>query len=280
MKQRVSTEQVKLWRQPGLGGVELLRAHYVTQNFGRHTHDGFAVGVIEAGALGFYYHGENVIAPAGMINLVNPGEVHTGHAATRGGWTYRMFYADADLLQDAASQIADQPEALPFFREGVLSDEPLAHALRTLHVGLETGELSRLETESRFLSLLTQLIDRHAEPKPSWRPVTREPAVVKRARDYIEACYAENISVRDLASVAHLSPFHFIRVFQEQTGMPPHAYLMQTRVRKARALLEKGRRIVDAAYETGFADQSHLTKHFKRALGYTPGQYRNSVQDA
>jgi len=276
----VLKERVKLWRRPELGGVELLRAHYVAQTFGRHTHEGFAVGVIEDGALGFYYHGANVIAPAGMINLVNPGEVHTGHAATRGGWTYRMFYLDADLLQEAAAQIADRPEALPFFRAGVLGDEPLAHALRSLHAGLETGELSRLEAESRFLTLLTQLIERHAQPRPRVRSVRPEPAAVRRARDYIEACYAENLSVRDLAAVAHLSPFHFIRVFQEQTGLPPHAYLMQTRVRRAQALLKQGRRIVDAACATGFADQSHLTKHFKRALGYTPGQYRNSIQDA
>jgi len=260
--------------------VELLRAHYVTQTFNRHTHDGFAVGVIEDGALGFYYHGANVIAPAGMVNLVNPGEVHTGHAATDGGWTYRMFYLDADLLQDAAAQIAGRPEAVPFFREGVLSDEPLANTLRALHTGLESGHLSRLEIESRFLAALTQLIERHAEPSPRPHRVAHEPAAVKRARDYIEAYHAENLSVRDLASVAHLSPFHFIRVFQAQTGMPPHAYLMQTRVRRARALLTQGWRIVDAAYETGFVDQSHLTKHFKRTLGYSPGQYRNSVQDA
>ncbi|UCD50452.1 MAG: AraC family transcriptional regulator [Phycisphaerales bacterium] len=280
MKQRASTERVKLWRRPELGGVELLRAHYVTQTFNRHTHDGFAVGVIEDGALGFYYHGENVVAPAGMINLVNPGEVHTGHAATECGWTYRMFYFGADLLQDAASEIAGRQAAIPFFRKGVLSDESLADALRALHTGLERGQLSRLEIESRFLAVLTQLIDRHAESKPNLRPVTREPAAVRRARAYIEACYAENISVRKLASVAHLSPFHFIRVFQAQTGMPPHAYLMQTRVRRARALLAQGWRIVDAAYDTGFVDQSHLTKHFKRTLGFTPGQYRNSVQDA
>jgi AraC-like DNA-binding protein len=280
MKEPVSKERVKLWRPPELGGVELLRAHYVTQTFNRHTHDGFAVGVIEEGALGFYYHGENVIAPAGMVNLVNPGEVHTGHAATRGGWTYRMFYLDASLLQNAACEMTDRRESIPFFREGVLCDETLAGALRTLHVGLETGQLSRLEVESRFLDVLTQLIGRHAEPKPILRPVSREPAAVKRARKYIEACYAENVSVQELASIARLSPFHFIRVFQKQTGMPPHAYLMQTRLRRAQALLDQGWRIVDAAYETGFADQSHLTKHFKRTLGYTPGQYRNSVQDA
>ena len=280
MRSSTTQERVKLWRRPELGGVDLLRAHYVTQTFGRHTHDGFAIGVIERGALGFYYHGENLVAPAGRVNLVNPGEVHTGHAMTEGGWTYRMFYFDADLLHNAAGEIAGRRVALPFFRKGVLCDETLAGTVRALHADLEDGQLSRLEAESRFLAMLIQLIERHAEPKPNPRSVTRERTAVTRVREYIDACYAGNPSVRELASIAHLSPYHFIRVFQKQTGMPPHTYLMQTRVRKARALLARGWRIVDAADETGFVDQSHLTKHFKRTLGFTPGQYRNSVQDA
>jgi AraC-like DNA-binding protein len=280
MKKSESTELVKLWRRPELGNVELLRAHYVTQTFNRHTHDGFAIGVIERGALGFYYRGENVVAPAGLINLVNPDEVHTGHAATTDGWTYRMFYIDTALLQNAASEMASRQENIPFFDKGVIRDRALAETVHSLHTSLEANAAPRLEIESRFLVMLTQLIARHADAKPALRSVGREPAAVRRAREYIEACYTENISVGDLASIAHLSPFHFIRVFQKQTGMPPHAYLMQTRVRKARALLAQGWRIVDAAYETGFADQSHLTKHFKRTLGFTPGQYRNSVQDA
>ena len=95
--------------------------------------------------------------------------------------------------------------------------------IRALHAGLETGELSRLEIESRFLAILTQLIDRHADPRPVLRTGrARAPRHVGEAREYIDACYAENLSVHDLASVAHLSPFHFIRVFQKHMGMPPH----------------------------------------------------------
>jgi AraC-like DNA-binding protein len=280
VKKTVSGERVKLWRLPELGNVELLHAHYVTQNFPRHTHDGFAIGVIERGALGFYYRGQNVVAPAGQVNLVNPDEVHTGHAATTQGWTYRMFYLDAALLQTAASELAGRPAKTPFFTMGVLRDITLAGAVHALHTQLEAGHAPLLEVQSRFLDMLTQLVARHADAPPAHRPIGREPAAVKRAREYIDACYDENISVDKLAAIAHLSPYHFIRVFGRQLGMPPHAYLMQTRVRRAKALLDKGWRIVDAACDTGFVDQSHLTRHFKRTLGYTPGQYRNSVQDA
>ena len=82
-------EKIKLWHSKEIGDVDLMHATYVTQSFPRHTHEGFGVGIVERGALGFYYRGENVIALPRVINLVNPGEAHTGHAASKQGWAYR-----------------------------------------------------------------------------------------------------------------------------------------------------------------------------------------------
>jgi AraC-like DNA-binding protein len=69
-----------------------------------------------------------------------------------------------------------------------------------------------------------------------------------------------------------------IRLFGDATGIPPHAYLRQVRVKRAKALLARGDSIANVAQATGFNDQSHLNRWFKRLLGITPGQYRNSVQ--
>lgn len=272
-------EQIKLWKVPDLPGLELLRAKYVTQTFSRHSHEGFAVGVIEKGALGFYYRGENVVAPAGAINLVIPDEPHTGHAATQSGWTYRMFYLTAGLLEKAASEIAGRPVSLPFFRPGVIEDARLAGIIYQLHLSMESSATTTLERESRLLWMLTRLILHHAEERPALRAAGRECGPVKRVRDYIEANYAEDLSIEQLSRVANLSPFHLIRVFRNHTGLPPHAYLTQVRVRRAKAFLARGWSIAPVAFETGFVDQSHLTRHFKRIVGVTPGQYSNIVQD-
>ena len=144
---------------------------------------------------------------------------------------------------------------------------------------LQNDGTSSLERESRFLGMLTQLITRHADVLPVTHPVGREHSSVKRTREYIEAYHHKNLSLGQLSEVANLSPFHFIRVFQREVGLAPHAYLNQTRVRKAKELLSKGWDIAAVAYQTGFVDQSHLTRHFKRIVGVTPGHFRNFVQD-
>lgn len=280
MKRRESEERAKLWRLPKLGNVELLHATYVTQTFARHSHDGFAVGVIERGALGFSYRGENLVASPGMINLVVPGEPHTGHAALETGWTYRMFYVGSDVVERAASELRDRPSGLPFFRAGVIQDSPLAGAIRHLHLTLERAGTPTLEAETRFLWMLTQWITRHADEPPIPRHAAKGHPYVRRIRDYLEAHFDEDISIEQLSGIAGLSPFHLIRAFGNEVGLPPHAYLIQVRARRARTLLSQGWSVSAAAFEAGFADQSHLTRHFKRIYGITPGQYSKIVQDS
>ena len=278
MESPANRERVKLWRLPELGSVELMHATYITQTFPRHSHEGFAVGTVERGALGFYYRGENVVAPAGAVNLANAGEPHTGHAATGTGWTYRMFYFDSDLLRKAASEMRGRPGDIPFFKTGVIHDGPLAGIVRTLHMSLEEGEISRLERESRFLWMLAQLISQHADAPPPLQAVGRESRRVRLARELIEAHYSENIPLSRLAAVTDLSAFHLVRVFRSATGLPPHAYQTQVRINRARALLQMGRTIAATAFEVGFADQSHFTRCFKHFTGITPGQYRKIIQ--
>ena len=105
---------------------------------------------------------------------------------------------------------------------------------------------------------------------------------IKLVRDYLKSHYAENVSLAQLTSIANLSPFYLLRVFHNQVGFPPHEYQTQVRIAHARKLLLEGKSISQAALETGFCDQSHLSRNFKRIVGSTPGQYlsqSNIVQD-
>jgi AraC-like DNA-binding protein len=96
-------------------------------------------------------------------------------------------------------------------------------------------------------------------------------------RHYLEAHYMDNPSLETLAQIAGLSPFHFVRVFRQATGLPPHTYLTQLRINRAKAQLQAGDPIADVAAATGFSDQSHLTRRFKRIVGVTPGQFVSSI---
>ncbi|MBE9155910.1 AraC family transcriptional regulator [Nodosilinea sp. LEGE 06152] len=273
----MTRETVKFWQVPEADDLELLRATYIRHSFARHTHDTFAVGVIQQGTEVFAYRGATHRAPTGSVVLINPGEPHTGHAADASGWTYRMLYPAVSLLQRS---IAETVAGAIYFPEPVVHDPSLRGWMLRSHQALEQN-VPRLEQDSRLLWTFAQLVARHADQQPRWRSPGRETRAIAQAREYLEAHYSENVSLDELAAIAHLSPFYFLRVFRQQVGLPPHGYLNQVRLRQAKRLLGQGRAIATVAHLTGFADQSHLTRQFKRTWGVTPGQYqqRNFVQD-
>jgi AraC-like DNA-binding protein len=192
-----------------------------------------------------------------------------------------MFYPSVEQVRMAAEEIGGSSRTDLYFPHPVVRDDRLAATMRQLHNAL-AEPAPRLERESRLLTVLVAVVRRHAAERPPARATGAEPRAVTWAREFLEANAAEDVSLAQLAEAAGLSPFHLARVFREAVGLPPHAYLDQVRVERAKRLLAAGLPIARAAAEVGFADQSHLTRRFKRLVGVTPGQYRTGskiVQD-
>ncbi|MEO0408655.1 MAG: AraC family transcriptional regulator [Cyanobacteria bacterium P01_A01_bin.135] len=266
-------EQVKFWRDPALQDLELLRATYITYAFSRHAHEGYGIAIVESGAMAFDYRGATHIAPAGSVVVTHPGEMHTGHAALEVGWTYRTLLPASAWLEQAAKELQrSQPLSAPFFPSPVICDQRLNRQLVGLHHALETSP-SALERESRLLWHMAFLVGHYASDKPIIAAAGREQRAVLLVRDYLVDHHDTNPSLKELADLVGLTPLRLLRSFRKQMGLPPHAYLNHWRVHRAKRLLASGWAIADAAIETGFTDQSHLHRHFKKMVGVTPGQY-------
>jgi AraC-like DNA-binding protein len=270
-------EVAKSWHAEAASGMELLYAKFFNYSFARHTHEGFAIGVIEQGANSFYYRGSVHVASAGSTMLINPAEVHTGSASDGRGWTFRMFYVDSVWLQNLASSHFGKNGDVPFFSTPVVHDSYAARRLRRAHLALERRG-SLLEQESLVVSAFSNLLERYADRPLDQPPAGRCDLQVKMLRDYLTENYTRNISLRELGHLVHLSGSHLIRVFRSSTGISPHAYLEQVRVDQARKRLKnRTKSLAEVACESGFFDQSHLTRHFKRRVGVTPGEYLRGV---
>ncbi|MGB6877512.1 MAG: AraC family transcriptional regulator [Silvibacterium sp.] len=264
-------EWSRYYHDPELHGLEALHAQFVEHRYARHAHDYFVIALVESGAASYWYRGAQRIAPAGQVFVVNPDEPHTGEAATRSGYVYRVLYPRAEYLARVAADIGVSTN-VPFFKGAALRDPPLAILLSSFHKRL-AERAPKAECESFLLRALARLITRHADPQVALRPVGRERPAVRKAREYMEANFGEDVSLSKLASSVSLSPYYFARAFEREIGLPPHAYLETVRIQKAREFLDGGASLVSAALSAGYSDQSHLTHRFKRFLGITPGQY-------
>ncbi len=251
---------------PGVEAMTLLTDHA----FPRHSHDGFGIGVMAAGAQRSWSGIGWVESEAGDVITVNPGEMHDG-APIGGARGWRMLYLNPALV---ARELAEEGEDRPEIAHPTLHDPVLAGLFARLFAGA-TGTVSEpLALEEDLLRTLAHLLRRHGT-RP--RPVPRASPAVAMARQRLDEMPEAPTTLAELASLSGVSRFQLLRGFARETGTTPHAYLLQRRVRLARQFLVAGRALADAAFAAGFADQSHMTRAFRRQFGVTPARYRAAL---
>jgi len=267
-------DQACLWKPKALKGISLFKAQFKRFAFSKHTHDGFAIGVIEQGAQQFFHKGTTYTAPQGTIITVNPEEVHDGRAATPYGYQYRMAYIHPEVVSEILTALFGSRSEAVFFNSPVTADAELAAHLRRSLQNWEQPTASQLEKQTELIRIVAKLFQRHAKPYRFAEKPLKNDRAVQTAIAYINAHAEKDISLEDIATVTRISRFHLLRLFKATTGLPPHAYLIQRRLELARKAIEQGAPLVEVAVASGFADQSHLTRHFKKAFGVTPGQFQ------
>ncbi len=287
----MSQDVARYWQHPGLPGVDLLRARFVRQRYSKHAHETYVIALIDRGVEEFDHQGSTMRAGPGEIILVNPDTVHTGYAGIPGGWAYRVLYPAVQVVAGAAAELGGGRGA-PAFQQTVIDDPVSRRLLAAAHRAAETSD--PLAASSLLHSAVAALVTRHAAAVrgPEGRRsaftyperLPRRPALraVSVAREILDARLTDPPRLAALAAAAQASPYSLLRAFRAETGLPPHAYLNQRRVRHACGLLGQGVPPAQVAAEVGFADQAHLTRHFKRIVGVPPGAYqrgRKNIQD-
>lgn len=253
---------------------EVVHAHYVQHRFARHAHEHLVIALVEKGIQQYTYQGSVHRTPAGQIFFVDGGEPHTGEPATGEGYLYRTVCLDPRVFTELALEVTDR-EDLPHFRGAVVADRELFARLLRLHRAVAEGAPT-MDRESFLLAVVEHLTRMHVEQRRESLRVGREDFVVRQVREYLEAHYAEDVSLAQLGALTSRSSFHLARAFSKVCGLPPHAYLESIRVQRARELLRSGTSVVDTALSIGYTDQSHFTHRFRRHTGITPGQYRSA----
>lgn len=239
------------------------------QSFARHTHEQFGIGVIRRGAQRSASGRGRVEAGAGDVITVNPGEVHDGAPITDDGRCWQMLYIDVSVMADAAEAMAGHENDYVFSRPVIRDRSVAARFLRLFAAATDAEATNALLHEELLLGLLAATRERHG----SRRDTRSFPASLLRSRSRIDDDPAAPITLADLAEESGLSRYQMLRLFARATGLTPHAYLVQRRIDLARRLILSGRPLAEAALASGFADQSHMTRVFRRKYGLSPRSF-------
>jgi AraC-like DNA-binding protein len=210
---------------------------------------------------------ERVQAP-GTLGLTQPGQVHCN--------VRRDAPGSFQLVSFAARRIDEACSALDLKGTDTLENDTVdprderARPLRHLHELVLAAsrdafalDVAITEALTAFTSFLGTTRPVHTGLRPS----------VRRARDFLLAHIAEQVTLDEVAEHARADKFHLCRAFSHELGFPPYAFLTQARIARARTLLRRGVRPSEVAQLVGFCDQSQMHRHFVRIVGCTPAAY-------
>jgi AraC-like DNA-binding protein len=208
--------------------------------------------------------GHHTVQPHELV-VLDPSRAHSGKPVGTEPWEARLLVIE---LPDVAAGNAGLDLSFPDARVG---GPALAQRFLALHDMMRLAA-SSLERESGVASFLQDLAYFAAARRVD--PQRRSDLVAVRvAAQHLHDRLAENVTLDELAQAAGTSKFHLVRQFRTVTGVPPHTFQIGQRVVRARRLLEAGTPPATVAALTGFVDQSHLHRHFRRRLGVTPTRY-------
>ncbi|MCQ1573006.1 AraC family transcriptional regulator [Neorhizobium galegae] len=252
---------------PSSRGIERIEARFHGLGFAPHRHDTYAIGLTLSGVQTFQYRGAARASLPGNVIVLHPDEVHDGAAGTDAGLRYRMLYLPPERLIEAA----DGSRGLPFVPDPIIADAEFRQCL--------VEALDDLAAEPQEL-LLDDLIGRmatslwrHADGKGGAPGTPRAQQAVLRCRDYLRANSDRTVSSEELEEVSGFDRYTTARQFRKLLGTSPHRYLVMRRLDRAKIMLSEGGSLADIAVDTGFADQAHFTRHFKKTFGMTPGRW-------
>lgn len=269
--------QFRFFKSAHLPDLTVLQAAMDGFSYDRHAHEEHAFGVTLAGRQDFFSGGAFHRSPPGNIIQFNPGEVHDGCSGGDEPLNYVMLYVHPRHLEPLIADAAGLDAATDFrVGETLLDDPTLRQAILELtrlishHVG------SQIEQEYLLYRIASRVTQRAGRFQPD-EVARKADVLLRRARDFIQAHSADDLSLEDISHAANLSKYHFLRLFRRQFGITPHQYVLNCRINAARNALDAGASLNDVVYRFGFSDLSHFNRRFKRIYGMTPRQYQAST---
>jgi AraC-like DNA-binding protein len=254
---------VRAWK-PGVPGIrEVLHARFTDHAYPSHAHDAWTLFIVDEGSIRYDLHGTGRGAGRSMVSVLPPHVAHDGRPATPAGYRKRVLYLETTVLGEALiGPSVDRP---------VIPEPSLRRRVAALHEALACPD-DNLEAETR-LQLVAERIRLSLGERPADEDDRPGGEIAEAVRERLDLALFDGPSITAVAREVGVGPTTAARAFRAVFGIAPHAYVLGRRLEAAREQILAGRPLADVAAETGFCDQAHLTRRFKRFLGTTPGRF-------
>ena len=242
-------------------------------SFPNHFHEHYTIGYIEQGECLVSCKNQDHTFSSGDLILMNPKDNHTFISKGDEKVIYRGFIIRPEVMEELMLKVSGQ-RYLPVFTQTVVRDGASNYDLNNLFM-MVSNDFCEIEKEESLFFMVTTLLSQFSQAVEGSESKCQQE--VERASEFIDVHFRNHISLEQICQHVTLSKSTLMRAFTKYKGITPYRYLINVRINTAKKLLEEGVMPVDAAFQTGFSDQSHFTRFFTTFIGISPGAYRDLV---
>ncbi len=273
MAPNIPEEQIRWWKPQGIAGVEAMSARNSTRLW-RVFHETLTVcTVLDTDAVSEWdSRGKRQISGRGSLMLMDQGEVHNTRRVSAPA-AFWVLFLDTAYVSRVAEEVLGT--SVPRWKFSDFREPGVHRSFANLPAILQS-DLPTIVKESHLLAGVSALLSNAAEKSPLPLCRIRRREVLRRAMDFLQAHFTEDIRLDELAYQSCTTPSHLCNSFSRAYGVPPHQYLLRLRIARAKSLLSKG-----AAFrpsDLGFSDQLQFNRIFKQVYGITPRKYRTQLR--
>lgn len=261
---------INYFRDPSFPSVEVYKANKSKHIFPKHYHDDvYGICLMEKGASSCL--GIDKYVKEGEIVLINPGELHSGVPMVKEGVSYSMLYINIDYLKKLFHDFCPSSIEYPEFKKKIICKRDTIISLSSF-VNSFSNQLDNIDKQSLLFETILKIFF-NSKTRDTSKKEKLSSNDFSMVKDFLASNLEKKITLDEMADIAGISKFHFLRLFKNSTGITPHIYRMQKRIEKSKNLLLDGASSLDIAMKLGFYDQSHFLNKFRDYIGATPTQF-------
>ncbi|HJF31302.1 MAG TPA: AraC family transcriptional regulator [Sporosarcina psychrophila] len=247
-------------------GITALSASMSDFTYKKHAHQEYAIGVTLRGIQHYHLNGSLQLSYQNGIMLFNPEQTHDGMAHDEKGLDYVMLYIDPQLLLEVTGK-----KDIVRFPTPVLYDVKLEQKIRSLSQAV-LGDKNEALCSELLLSLGDSLVQTDLSADYG-----KDNGLIRKAKDMLNGNLEGVLTLDEISGELGISKYQFIRAFKTATGITPYQYFLNSKIERAKQLIEKTGDIYEAVAGYGFVDLTHMNKHFKSIYGITAFEYMSHI---
>ena len=258
----------RVFKSEKLPFVELRYIAEVTSCDKKHKHKELTITALKSGDIEILFNDKTDILSSGKLSFVNPHEVHSASLTQTQSLGCYVLYLEEKWCEEIT---------LSRIRFSLVDNKSLYELFLQTCEHLFLEEPSALEKEEKLLEFMSDVFLNYTETIPQETIHTKNRNLAYKIKEYLEVNVEDEILLADIAFSLKLSVVHIIRIFKKEFGLPIHSYILNQKVHLAKNLLSQNIPVSEVAQISGFFDQSHLNRSFKRVFQLTPKEYQNKI---